>query len=82
MLVSDIGMPDEDGLSLMARVRQLDPTSGGATPSIALTAFARPEDRARALAAGFTAFLTKPVDLALLISTVADVHRSAVASAA
>ncbi len=81
VVVSDIGMPDEDGLSFMARVRQLDPPSGGATPSVALTAFARPEDKARALAAGFTAFLTKPVDLALLISTVADVRRAAVANA-
>ncbi len=81
VLVSDIGMPEEDGLALMARVRKLDPDHGGATPSVALTAFARPEDRARALAAGFTAFLTKPVDLALLLSTVADVRRSAVAGA-
>jgi CheY-like chemotaxis protein len=75
VMVSDIGMPGEDGLALIARVRRWAPSEGGAVPAVALTAFARPEDRARAISAGFTAYLTKPVDLSLLLRTVARVLR-------
>jgi CheY-like chemotaxis protein len=62
VLVSDIGMPEVDGYQLMQLVRALPPQSGGRVPAIALTAFARDEDRARALAAGFDAHLAKPLE--------------------
>jgi CheY-like chemotaxis protein len=71
VLVSDIGMPDEDGFGFMRRVRELPKTEGGAVPSLALTAFAREEDRARAIAAGYTTHIGKPVDPAALASAVA-----------
>lgn len=61
-LVTDIGMPGEDGFALLARVRALDVASGGATPVVGLSAYARPEDRALALASGFTAYLVKPFE--------------------
>lgn len=71
VLVSDIGMPVEDGLSFMARVRMLSTMEGGQTPSLALTAFVTDEDRARALSAGYTAHINKPVTPQSLIATVA-----------
>ena len=77
-LVSDIGMPGEDGYALLARVRAMPQTAG--LPAVALTAYARAEDRTRALAAGFQAHLTKPVEPADLVATVAGlVGREAVA---
>ena len=66
VVVSDIAMPGEDGYSFMRRLRSLPQEQGGATPTIALTAFSQPRDRAEAVAAGFTCYLPKPVDLALL----------------
>jgi CheY-like chemotaxis protein len=62
VLLSDIGMPDEDGYELMRSVRALPGEQGGSTPAIALTAYTRAEDRRRALAAGFNDHLGKPVD--------------------
>ncbi|HKP12960.1 MAG TPA: ATP-binding protein [Blastocatellia bacterium] len=62
MLICDIGMPDEDGFSLIQRVRRLAPEQGGAIRAIALTAYAREEDRQRALSAGFHRHLPKPID--------------------
>ncbi|MDB5296167.1 MAG: two-component sensor histidine kinase, partial [Phycisphaerales bacterium] len=62
VLVSDIGMPETDGYALIRSVRALRPDEGGRIPAAALTAFARPEDRDRALAAGFQAHVTKPVE--------------------
>ena len=62
ILVSDIAMPGEDGYSLMQKIRALDSTDGGQVPSIALTAYAGPEDRNRALASGFQTHVSKPVD--------------------
>jgi CheY-like chemotaxis protein len=73
VLVSDIGMPDVDGYELLRRVRALGYSSGGRLPAIALTAFARPEDRTRALRAGYLAHISKPVDLSELVATVASV---------
>jgi signal transduction histidine kinase/ActR/RegA family two-component response regulator len=73
VLVSDIGMPDVDGYELLRRVRALGLTRGGKIPAIALTAFARSEDRTRALRAGFSAHLTKPVEPSELVATVASV---------
>jgi signal transduction histidine kinase len=62
VIVSDIGLPDEDGYALMDRIRSLEGERGGRLPAIALTAYARVEDRDRALAAGYQMHLTKPVD--------------------
>ena len=60
LVVADIGMPGEDGLSLMRRIRALPADHGGAIPSLALSAYAQRQDKERARDAGFTAFLTKP----------------------
>ncbi len=73
VLVSDIGMPDVDGYEFLRRVRALGAARGGKIPAIALTAFARPEDRTRALRAGFMVHLSKPVEPYELIATVASV---------
>ena len=73
VLVTDIGMPESDGFELLRRVRALGPDRGGRVPAIALTAFARSEDRTRALRAGFLVHVSKPVDPSELIATVASV---------
>ncbi|MGZ5121819.1 MAG: ATP-binding protein [Burkholderiales bacterium] len=73
VLVSDIGMPDVDGYELLRRVRALGPTRGGNVPAVALTAFARSEDRTRALHAGFLVHVSKPVEPSELVATVASV---------
>jgi signal transduction histidine kinase/ActR/RegA family two-component response regulator len=73
VIVSDIGMPGEDGYDLIERVRSLPPAEGGRIPAIALTAYARSEDRSKALLAGFNAHVTKPVEPAGLIAIVANV---------
>jgi signal transduction histidine kinase/CheY-like chemotaxis protein len=70
VLVSDIGMPGTDGYELIRHVRELGDAAGGATPAIALTAFARSEDRTRALRAGYQLHLAKPVSTAELIAAV------------
>jgi PAS domain S-box-containing protein len=75
LLVSDIGLPGEDGYSLIARVRSLPADAGGATPSIALTAYVRGEDRVRILGAGFEAHVPKPVDPAELAGDIAVIVR-------
>ncbi len=61
VLVSDVGMPEEDGLSLIRRIRQLPADSGGRIPALALTAYARSEDRTAAFKAGFDMHLSKPI---------------------
>jgi PAS domain S-box-containing protein len=71
VLVSDLGMPDVDGFELLARVRALGPAAGGNVAAVALTAFARSEDRLRALEAGFSAHISKPVEPSELIAAVA-----------
>jgi PAS domain S-box-containing protein len=75
VLITDIGMPDADGFELLRRVRALGPERGGKVPAIALTAFARSEDRTRALRAGFRVHVSKPVDPSELVATVASVAR-------
>jgi CheY-like chemotaxis protein/two-component sensor histidine kinase len=70
VIVSDIGMPLEDGYDLIRSVRALGAAGGGATPAVALTAYARPEDRARALAAGFDEHVAKPIDPEVLLRVV------------
>jgi CheY-like chemotaxis protein len=71
VLVSDIGMPGEDGYEFIRRVRALGPDRGGQTPAAALTAHAKGEDGARVLTAGFQVHLAKPVRPAELASVVA-----------
>ena len=73
VLVSDIGMPGMDGYELLRRVRALGEAKGGRVPAIALTAFARSEDRTRALRAGFQVHVSKPVEPSELIATVASI---------
>ena len=73
VIISDIGMPVDDGYALMERVRALSPEGGGRTPAIALTAYAHNADRAKALLAGFTAHVTKPIDPKALVDLVASV---------
>jgi PAS domain S-box-containing protein len=72
VLVSDIGMPGEDGLSLIRRVRALPATAGGRIPAVALTAYASLEDRTRAMLAGFNNHVGKPVDLQELLVVIAN----------
>jgi len=73
VLISDIGMPAVDGYELVRRVKGVCARTGTRFPAIALTAFARSEDRTRALLAGFVTHIAKPVDAAELIATVAAV---------
>jgi CheY-like chemotaxis protein/anti-sigma regulatory factor (Ser/Thr protein kinase) len=73
LLISDLGMPEIDGFELLDWVRHLPREQGGQVPAIALTAFARSEDRLRALEAGFSAHISKPVEPSELIATVASV---------
>lgn len=72
VLVSDIGMPGEDGYELIRKVRQMDPDHGGCIPAVALTAYARGEDRMRALSAGFQMHVSKPVEPVELAAVVAS----------
>jgi signal transduction histidine kinase/DNA-binding response OmpR family regulator len=72
VLVSDIGMPDEDGYTLIKKVRELDAKQPGWIPALALTAYASVEDRMRALSAGFQMHMTKPLDPAELVAVVAS----------
>ena len=74
VLLSDIGLPGEDGLAMIRAVRALSDEDGGRTPAVALTAYAREQDRAQALHAGFQAHLAKPIqpfDLVRVIASVA-----------
>jgi PAS domain S-box-containing protein len=73
VLLSDIGMPEADGFDLLRQLRALGPAHGGDIPAIALTAFARSEDRTRALRAGFRLHVSKPVEPTELCVAVANV---------
>ncbi len=72
VVVSDIGMPDQDGYDLIKRMRAL-PGAAGRIPAVALTALARAEDRTRALLAGYQKHVSKPVDPAELVAVIASV---------
>jgi signal transduction histidine kinase/ActR/RegA family two-component response regulator len=72
VIVSDIAMPGEDGYALLVRIRALDSDHARLIPAIAITAYAREEDRQRALSSGFQDYLTKPVELAQLISIISN----------
>jgi PAS domain S-box-containing protein len=70
ILLSDIGMPEEDGYSLIQKTKHLKTKSGKQIPAAAITAYARTEDQAKALQAGFQTHLTKPIDPVQLITVV------------
>jgi CheY-like chemotaxis protein len=72
LLISDIGMPGEDGYELIRKVRALPAAGGGNILAIALTAYARTEDRLRALRAGYQWHIAKPVELAELVAVMAS----------
>jgi len=77
-MVSDIGMPDENGYELINKVRRLRPEQGDNVPAVALTAYAKTEDRMRALAAGFQTDVPKPVEpveLALVVASVVELAK-------
>jgi CheY-like chemotaxis protein len=76
LLVSDIGMPGEDGYALIHEVRKRSVERGGELLAIALTAYARVEDRVKILTAGFQMHVTKPVDPMELATVVAALGRS------
>ncbi len=70
ILISDIGMPEVDGYQFIRQVRQLPAEEGGTTPAVALTAFARSEDRTRAMMAGYQVHIAKPIEAQELLATV------------
>jgi PAS domain S-box-containing protein len=72
VLISDLGMPEEDGYALIKQVRALPEADGGKTPSAALTAYARVEDRTKVLRSGFQIHIPKPVEPAELIAVIAN----------
>jgi CheY-like chemotaxis protein len=78
IMLSDIAMPEKNGYWLIARVRGLEQEHGGRIPAVALTAYARVEDRARVLMAGFDMFVPKPVHLPELLSTLASLVKNTV----
>lgn len=75
LLLCDIAMPEEDGYTLLRRIRALGVERGGDVPAIALTALASEEDRKRALEAGFQRHVAKPVDVDRLVATLAELLR-------
>ena len=72
VIVSDIGMPEEDGYELMRKVRALPPDQGGLVPAIALTGYAARKDSELALAAGYQLHLAKPVEPEDLVAAIAS----------
>ncbi len=77
LLVSDIGMPGADGYDLIRDVRQRPPEEGGEIPALALTAFARAEDRTKALLEGFDMHLAKPIEEVAFVAAIASLARMA-----
>jgi signal transduction histidine kinase/ActR/RegA family two-component response regulator len=77
VLVSDIGLPDEDGYSLIRQIRRRETQRGGFLPAIALTGYARADDKIRALVAGFQAHVVKPLEPAELMAAITDVRAQA-----
>ena len=76
VLVSDIGMPEVDGYSLIQKIRSLPPEKGGLIPAIALTAYAREDDHARSLINGYQRHVTKPLEPELLVQAVLAIGKS------
>jgi PAS domain S-box-containing protein len=78
IILSDIGMPVEDGYDLIRKVRSLSPAQGGRIPAVALTAFARSEDRQRALLAGYQIHVEKPIEPSELLTVCSSIAQSSV----
>jgi PAS domain S-box-containing protein len=76
VLISDIGMPEEDGYVLIRKLRALPVEKGGKIPAVGLTAYASTEDRARVLAAGFQKHLAKPVEAVDLVEVIANLAKN------
>ena len=72
IIISDLGMPDEDGYSLISKIRSLSPETGGQVPAIALSAFTSEESRQKALDLGFNKYCTKPFEHDLLIRNLVE----------
>jgi CheY-like chemotaxis protein len=72
VIVSDIGLPDEDGLSMMRHIRTLSPDEGGRVPAVAVTAYTLVDDKEEALRAGFQQHFRKPVETQQLLDRVAE----------
>ena len=72
VIICDIGMPEQDGYAFIRTIRQLPPEQGGDTPAIALTGYARVEDRLQALRAGYQMFVPKPIEATELCTIVAN----------
>jgi len=75
VILSDIGLPDEDGLQLIRRVRQMSPARGGRVPAVAVTAFTLRDDVEETTRAGFQRHFRKPVDTHALFSAVIELAR-------
>jgi CheY-like chemotaxis protein len=75
VLISDIGMPNQDGYEFIRRVRALPTDQGGKVPAVALTAYARIEDRLKALRAGYEMHVPKPVELTELVAVILSLVR-------
>ena len=72
VIVTDIGLPDEDGYSLLKKVRELAPEHGGLTPAIALTGYVQKKDRTQADSAGFQRYMAKPCQIQELVASIAS----------
>ena len=81
VVVTDIGLPGDDGYALLPTIRALEAQRGRALPTVALTAYARVQDRARAMASGFTRYIVKPVDTEELLATLAELRSAEPAAA-
>ncbi|PSB44286.1 histidine kinase, partial [Cyanosarcina cf. burmensis CCALA 770] len=77
VLISDIGMPGEDGYALIRKIRELEPQMGGTIPAVALTGYAREEDYTKALAEGFQLHVAKPIRAAELVAVVTSLAKMA-----
>jgi len=77
VVVSDVGLPGEDGYSLVRRIREHEAAHGGFLPAIALTGFAGAGDRALAMESGFQTHLCKPIEASALVAAIAAVARPA-----
>ncbi len=75
IIISDLAMPEEDGYSLISRIRQLPPEKGGQIPALALSAFASAESRQKAFEAGFHRYLTKPFEPGLIVDQVVALRK-------
>ena len=75
VLLSDIGMPEMDGYEFLKRARQLRRADEGHMPAVAITAYARPEDRQRSLLAGYQMHLSKPIEAGELVAGMASLLR-------